>query len=174
VTKRSDDRGRGRDSSRADEWADRLANLFSTHPAWLAAARHLSDSATSTVYLNHPDAEPWRLEQRDGAACLLRGAASDPDLVFRFTPASIEGLEAVEGGIGRFAVVLFSSILAGEVDLRIAASFARLMRRGYVGLLLIAGPPVLAFGVRHGIGSVGQLRRLVQQLRASEPADWES
>lgn len=157
-----------------DEWVDRLARLFREHPAWGAAARHLDANASSSVYFSHRDAEPWRLEQHSSGTRLVRGAAADPDLVLRFTPLSIERLEAVVGGdIGDFAVALFSLIVEGEVRLRIAASYRHLLRRGYVKLLLIAGPPVVAFGARHGIHTLGALRRLATELRARDPADWE-
>jgi hypothetical protein len=161
-----------------DEWIERLARLYREHPAWKSAARRLVASATSTVYFSHRAGEPWHLEQRDGQTRLLPGASTDPDFVFRFTPNAIERLEEVTGGIGDFAVELFTLITEAEFDagvgLRIVASFPRLLRRGYVGLLLAAGPRVVAFGAAHGIRTVGALRRFVAQLRDSGPAEWES
>lgn len=164
-------------SHTTDEWIERLARLYQDHPAWKSAARRLVAAATSTVYFSHRAGEPWHLEQRDGQTRLLPGAATDPDFVFRFTPSAIERLEAVTGGIGGFAVELFTLITEAEPDagvgFRIVASFPRLLRRGYVGLLLAAGPRVVAFGASHGIRTVGALRRFVAQLRDSGPADWE-
>ena len=157
---------------RAD-WVDRLARLLREHPAWVAAAGHLRASATCTVYFSG-GLEPWHLVQRDGETRLLPGASADPDFVFRFTPAAIERLEAVDGGIGDFAVALFSLIVDGEVGFRIVAGFPRLAMRGYVKLLIAAGPSVLAFGATHGVLTTGALRRLVAQMRAREPADWET
>ena len=161
-----------------DEWIERLARLYRDHPAWKSAARRLVAAATSTVYFSHRAGEPWHLEQRDGQTLLLPGAAMDPDFVFRFTPSAIERLEAVTGGIGEFAVELFTLITEADSDrgvgFRIVASFPRLLRRGYVGLLLAAGPRVVAFGATHGIRTVGALRRFVAQLRDSGPADWET
>jgi hypothetical protein len=161
-----------------DETVERLARLFLEHPAWVAAARHLSRSATSTVYFSHRAGEPFRLDQSDGQTRLLPGAAPDPDFVFRFTPVSVDILEEVEGGIGDFAVSLFGLILkddpAQRVGFRIAADFLRLARRGYVRLLLAAGPRVIAFGASHGIYHLGALRRFVADLRAREPEEWES
>jgi hypothetical protein len=157
-----------------DEWIDRLARLYREHPAWIAAARHLDSSASSTVYFSHRPGESWHLQQVGDETRLSPGAAPDPDLVFRFTPASIERLEAVQGAIGDFAVALFELIVADEVKLRIAASFARLVRRGYVKLLLIAGPPVLAFGAAHGVRTARALRRVVAQVRSRLPLDWET
>lgn len=129
------------------------------------------------MHFTHRPGEVWRLEQREGETHLLKGAATDPDLIFRFTPGAIERLAALEGGIGDFAVELFSLITdddsACHVDLRVAAGFGRLALRGYVRLLLAAGPRVLAFGARHGIRTLPALRRFVAALRARGPADWE-
>ncbi len=156
-----------------DEWTERLATLFAEQPAWVAAAKHLRYDATSTVFFRHREGEAWRLETHERRTCLLPGAALDPDFVFRFSPASIEVLEAVQGGIGEFAVALFEQITEGEVDLRIRAGFGRLTMRGYVKLLLAAGPPVLAFGATHGIRTLGALRKFIAELRSRGAADWE-
>lgn len=164
-------------SATRDESIDRLARLFLEHPAWVAAARRLTPQATSTVYFSHRHGEPWRLEQRDGQTWLVRGAATDPDFVFHFTQTSIARLESVRGGIGDFAVELFTLITEDDPDarlgFRVVAGFPRLMRRGYLGLLVAAGPRVLAFGAFHGIRTLGALRRFLAQRRARAPEAWE-
>jgi hypothetical protein len=157
----------------SDEWTERLAHLFREHPAWRSAARSMTDDATSTVYFSQRPGEPWRLERRDGETFLLRGAAEDPDFVFRFSPRAIDALDATDGAVGDFAVALFSLIEEDEIQLRIVAGFGRLARRGYLKLLWLGGLPVLRFGARRGIHSVAGLRRLVAQLRRTRPADWE-
>jgi len=159
-----------------DEWIERLARLFEEHPAWVAAAGRLSPDAASAVFFRHRPGEVWHLEQAAVGSRLLPGAARDPDLVFRFTPRSVERLEAVTGGIGEFAVALFALMTEGDpearVDFRIAADFSRLARRGYLSLLLAAGPGVLAFGAAHGIRTLGALRRFAAGLRR-DPEPWE-
>jgi hypothetical protein len=161
-----------------DPVVERLAALFHDHPAWVAAARLLDPRASSRVCFRHRPGELWQLVQRDGRTRLLPGDVSDPDFVFRFAPGAVERLAAVAGGLGAFAVELFSSVLSEDpeqrVDLRIAAGFGRLAARGYVRLLLAAGPRVTAFGLRHGVRSIGALRRLVAELRSHEPAAWET
>lgn len=162
-------------SATQDESTERLAQLFAEHPAWVEAAQHLDVSACSTVYFTHLEGEAWRLVRyTDGTTRLEPGAAADPDLVFRFSPESIDALAGVEGGVGEFAVALFEQIIDDAVDLRIRVGFVRLGRRGYVRLLLAAGPSVIAFGARHGIRTLGALRKFVADLRASGRADWES
>jgi len=164
-------------SETRDESIDRLARLFLEHPAWVSAAERLTPQASSTVYFSHRQGEPWHLAQRDGRTRLLRGAATAPDFVFRFTQTSIERLESVEGGIGDFAVELFTLITEDDpevrVGFRIVSGFPRLLRRGYLGLLVAAGPRVLAFGAFHGIRTLGALRRFVAQQRGHAREEWE-
>jgi hypothetical protein len=161
-----------------DVHVERLAALFREHPTWVRAARKLGADATSSVYFSHRPGQVWHLVPRGGVTHLLPGPAADPDFVFRFSPAAVECLEQVRGDIGDFAVALFERVLEENperrVDLRIAAPFGRLVRRGYLGLLLAAGPRVLAFGAAHGVRSRGALRRFVAVLRSEVPTDWES
>jgi hypothetical protein len=161
----------------ADSTPARLARLFREHPAWIEAASHLTIDATSTVYLSDQPDCVWHLVQQEHETRMLPGPASDPDFVFRFTPAAVERLEAATGGIDAFAVELFRSLLEEPFDsgvaMRVVASFSRLLRGGYVSLLLAAGPRVMAFGATHGIASLGALRELVAAMRSREPAEWE-
>jgi hypothetical protein len=161
-----------------DPSVERLATLFLEHEAWIAAARHLDARATSNVYFSHRPDEAWHLIVLERRTRLLPGGVRDPDFVFRFTPGAVERLENVRGGIGDFAVELFTLMLEEDSELqvgfRIVAGFPRLALRGYVRLLLAAGPRVVAFGATHGVGSLAALRRFVAQLRARGPADWES
>jgi len=161
-----------------DPWIARLARLFREHPAWREAARLIDPRSRSSVFFSHRPGEPWHLERRGDETLLLPGAAADPDFAFRFPPAAIERLEAVRGGPGDFAAELFTLVLyndpATHIDLRIAASFARLLRRGYVRLLLAAGPHLRALGAAHGVFRLRDLQRLVAMLRRTDPAPWES
>jgi hypothetical protein len=160
-----------------DPRIERLARLFRDHPAWREAARMIDPHSTSTVYFRHRPGEPWHLERHGGETLLVPGAADDPDFVFLFSPGAIDRLAAVRGGSGDFAAALFTLALSNDpelgVEIRIAASYARLVRRGYVGLLLAAGPRVRAIGKAHGVYGMASLHRLVTQLRRRKPAKWE-
>ncbi len=162
----------------SDPAVARLAELFRAHPAWVAAARSLSDSSTSRVFFSHRPGEAWHLARRKGETLLLAGDTADPDLCFRFPRGAIERLASTRGGIGDFAVELLGLIATDEpdlhVDLRIAAPFARLARRGYLALLLRGGPKVLAFGAAHGVRTLTALRRFVATQSTGGPAPWET
>lgn len=161
----------------ADDEVAVLGRLFAEHPAWRDAAARLAPEATSDVYFTSHPGQVWHLALRAGRARLLQGRARRPDLVFRFTPAAVHALASVQGGMDAFAVALFDRLTATDpetgVELRIAAPFSRLLRRGYVRLILASGPRVLARGRREGIGSVAGLRTLVRRHAAAERRPWE-
>ena len=94
------------------------------------------------------------------------GRVTDPDFALTFSPIAIERIVAARGGMAAFAIALFEAVLDPDpeqgVRIEILASFARLVRRGYLGLLLACGPRLLAFGARHGVRSVRDLRALVR------------
>lgn len=146
-----------------------LAELFRRHPAWVQAARYVTDGAESAVAFTHLPRRRWHVVRREGETLLLPGLARDPDFAFRFTPAAVEGLAAVDGDIGDFAVELFARIAEPRkerrVDFRIVAPFSRLVRHGYLRLLLAAGPKVARFGAAHGVRTLRDLRALVAAHR---------
>jgi hypothetical protein len=148
-----------------------LAGLFREHPTWVQAARHLADRAESDVSFTHRPNEPWRLVRRRGQTLLLPGRAADPDFALAFTPGAVARLARVHGDVGDFAVALFSCLLepdaANRIGLRIVAPFRRLVRRGYVRLLLAAGPKVVAFGSPRGVRTLADLRRFVRDRRGT-------
>jgi hypothetical protein len=156
---------------------ERLARLFSDHPAWRAAARLLDPRATSTVFFRHRPGEAWHLERRGDETLLLPGAAEDPDFAFRFSPGAIDRLAAVSGNAGDFAAELFTLAYSKDpevrVNIRVAAGFARLLRRGYVRLLIAAGPRARAIGFQHGETGMSSLQHLVASLRRLDRPEWE-
>jgi len=160
-----------------DELVAALARLFLEHPAWQRAAGRVSGDSESSVYFTHRPAEAWHLSRRSGRSILETGRSDDPDFVFRFSPGSIKALQQVSGGVGDFAVTLFSLLDEVDanlrVDLRVAAPFSRLRKRGYLGLLLSAGPKVVVYGAGRGIRSLGALKRLVDSARLGRAEDWE-
>jgi hypothetical protein len=160
-----------------DLWIERLAQLFSEHPAWRAAARLLDPQVTSTVCFRHRPGEAWHLERRGDGTLLLPGAAEDPDFAFRFSKGAIDRLAAVRGNAGDFAAELFALSYSKDpemrVNIRVAAGFARLLRRGYVRLLIAAGPRARAIGFASGETGMSSLQHLVASLRSLDRATWE-
>lgn len=164
-----------RSAAEADASVERLARLFREHPVWQEAAGYIADGAASRVVFAHRPGEEWTLRRKGGASELAAQRCSDPDLVLRFAPGAVRSLERVRGDIADFAIALFECALSKDpderVEIRVVAGFARLVRRGYVGLLIAAGPRLVAFGAAHGVANLAQLRRLIGELRAGPPDD---
>jgi hypothetical protein len=131
----------------------------------------------SNVYFSHRSGEAWHLVRREVGSALEPGKVDDPDFVLRFTPVAVRRLRAARGGIGEFAAELFLLIDEEDpeqrVDLRVVASFSRLRERGYLRLLLDAGPKAVAYGLSRGIFSVAGVRRLAPRARAAPAYEWE-
>jgi hypothetical protein len=159
-----------------DLWIETLARMFREHPAWQETARMIDPRSTSTVYFRHRPDEPWHLERRGDETMLLPGVAADPDFVFRFTPGAVARLAAVRGNAGDFAAELFSLAWSDDstvrVNIVIATGFARLLRRGYVRLLLAAGPRARAIAAAHGVG-MSSVQHLIAAMRKFDRAGWE-
>ena len=168
---------RARTARDGHDEVDELARLFREHPAWRAAAHRVDDASTSDVYFSSRPGKAWHLARREGETLLCTGRSADPDFVFRFTPGAVERLADVEGGPGSFAVELFRLMTESDpsvrVDFRIAAPFARLLRRGYLTLLASGGFRVLAFGASRGVHTLADLRALVARIYSSHPEPWE-
>jgi len=160
-------------SSITDPTIAKLAWLFSEHPVWADAMERIADGSVSAVYFSHRPGEPWHLIIESGAVHLRPGPIRNPDFVFRFSPQSVDKLAAVQGGIDAVAVELFDLILADEIGFRINASFWRLIRHGHLRLVLEAGPKVFAYGARHGVRTLGQLRAVAKSVSSSRQAAWE-
>ena len=160
-----------------DAVVTQLAQLFAAHPAWQEAAARVSERSSSNVYFRQRPGEVWRLVRRAGRSCLEPGAAKDPDFVFRFAPGSVRRLASVSGGVDDFAVALFSlfdEVDELRVDFRVVAPLRRLVARGYLKLLLKAGPKLAAYGASKGLHGLRDLRGLVARSRARTPFEWES
>jgi hypothetical protein len=157
-----------------DPHVELLRKLFNTHPAWLAGARHIKEGSSSEVRFSHVRGA-YHLLRKDGQSFLLDGPAPDPDLAFRFTPRSIERLNAVQGtDMIDFGVELLECVCSEDpelqVRLRVIAGFTKLLRRGYVGLLIRGGPRILTYGGGSG-GSIADVRKLLNELRSDEGWD---
>lgn len=160
-----------------DAVVEALGALFLEHPAWREAASLVSDESTSDVYFTHRPGGAWQLARREGQSVLTPGTCESPDLVFRFAPGSVERLRDVAGGVGVFAVELFSLIDSDDpnirIDFRVAAPFSVLVQHGYLRLLIAAGPRVAAYGARRGIFSPRGLKRVVEASLQRGPFEWE-
>ena len=159
---------------REDKYVEKLRHHFLHHPVWVEAAKPIREGAQSLVTFSHLKGI-WHLRREGGKSLLVQGRPDQPDFGFCFTPPSIERLTEIEGDIGDYAVTLFSLITHPDPQVRIGfkvyASVPRLLKMGYVQVLLRGGPKVLQYAGQRGVRTLGDLFRLFQELRT--PAPWE-
>jgi len=160
-----------------DRTVDDLRELFRSHPAWAEAAGRIDSASMSNVYFSDRAGEVWHLVKREPGSDLEAGKVEDPDFVFRFTPGAVRRLQAIEGGIAEFAAELLLLIdetdSTQRIELRVAAPFSRLKERGYLQLLMDAGPKLVRLALSRGIFSISGVRELVRSARDAPPFPWE-
>ncbi len=155
-----------------DPYVKKLSEYFLSHPSWVDAAKNIKDGASSQVFFSHLDGE-WHLMREDGQSLLLEGPSPDPDFAFSFTPSSIDMLTGADGDIGDFAMVLFECVTSEDPDVqvrfRLISPFGKLLRRGYVQVLLRGGPRVLQLASSRGVRTLSDLRALLREAQSEDP-----
>lgn len=154
---------------RSPEWMfETMRRFYAESPACLKAAKPIKEGASSLVMFEGDD-RPYALVREKGVSVLRPGRPEDPDMFFRFTAGAVEALASLRTrSVGEYATRIFDLILSEDprcrVDYRLFSDFATLFRRGYVGILLLGGPAVLAYGARHGVKGIGGLKRLIASV----------
>lgn len=149
-----------------------LRRFFESHPTWVEAAESVHDGANSEVFFTDREGH-YHLMREDGHSLLLEGAAPSPDFSFLFTPGAIDHLaEMKEGTIGDFAICIFDLITTDDPKLRVGfrvnGPFLRILRRGYLQVLLKGGPRVLQYAAGHGVTSLSELKKLLDSMSGKE------
>jgi hypothetical protein len=141
-----------------------LAELFSRAPSASRAVRRLSPSARVGLEL---DEGPAGFAVSDGVAVLTAGAPGDPDFTLRLPAAAVARLCAHAGaGVGELGLAFFTLLLERDPSLRVLvrvhASTPRLLAHGYLAVLALGGPRVLAWLLRRGLADP---RAVIERLR---------
>jgi hypothetical protein len=143
---------------------DALAAFFASAEVARRATRPLAPEAEVALEVAGASA---RFGMQGGAATVAPGTAQDPDFTLELPAGAVERL--VAGGleeVGNLGVEFFR--LATERDpalrvrIRIHASTARLVARGYLSVLLLGGLGVAMWLLRKGIASP---RAAIDRLR---------
>ena len=145
---------------------DALAELFARAPSASRAVRRLSPSARVGLELDEGLAG---FAVSDGVAVLTAGAPGDPDFTLRLPAAAVARLCAHAGagvGVGELGLAFFTLLLERDPSLRVGvrvhASTSRLLAHGYLGVLALGGPRVLAWLLRRGLADP---RAVIERLR---------
>jgi hypothetical protein len=141
-----------------------LGAFFAGAPAAARAVRPLSPAARVGLEL---DEGPAGFAMAGGTPALTPGAPEAPDFTLRIPAAAVARLCArPDAGVGELGVLVFSLMRerdpALRIGVRIQASTPRLLVGGYLGVLLLGGPPVALWLLRRGLGDP---RAVIDRLR---------
>jgi hypothetical protein len=141
-----------------------LAELFGRAPSAARAVRPLSPAARVGLEL---DEGPAGFAMSNGTPVLTVGAPADPDFTLRLPAAAVARLSAHAGaGVGELGLLFFSLILERDpslhVGVRVHAPTSRLLAHGYLTVLALGGPRVLAWLLRRGLADP---RAVIERLR---------
>lgn len=118
-----------------------------------AATRPLSRAARVNVVL--PEG-PARFTMESGAPALLPGADLDPDFTLRLPAGAVRRITALVGDdVGEFGIAFFQLVLERDPELRVRVHLdappARLLGRGYLGVVARGGLKVTWWLLRNGV-----------------------
>jgi hypothetical protein len=145
---------------------DALRSFFETSQAARKATRPLAREAM--VGLDLPGG-PAHFTMAGGAAKVMDGPAPDPDFTLHLPDGAVKRLTSLRSDdVGEFGIEFFKLVLSRAPDekvrIRVQASTARLVGRGYLGVLALGGMKVtfwlLKNGVKNPKAAIDRLRGL--------------
>lgn len=144
-----------------------------TKPVISKALGHLRDGACVEFRLE-ADETPYYIIKEKGKAVARSGVPEKgSDCEFYITNGAVEKLVAIETDDLGQAGLIFLQILAShdpivDVALRkINSGVLTLVLKGYLGLILACGAPVMGFLAKKGFGSAGAIKRGIEKRRAA-------
>ena len=153
------------------ETFEEIKRLFESNGAVNNACRHLKNGAVIGIVIQGED-EPLYFAMQGKDPVVTRGTpdgATDIDLMF--TPGAIRRLsEQQTDSIGDMGL-LFLQLMAShdpeyDVVIRsINAGFLAFARKGYFNVVAAAGPKVLGFLAKKGLGNPAGLKRAIDRRR---------
>lgn len=145
-----------------------LRTFFARAPAAQRATRPLSRGALVNLALDGGDA---CFTMVTGTPEVRQGAAPDPDFTLTLPAGAVERITALRSeDVGEFGVEFFKLVLERDpglkIRVRVDAPTARLLGRGYLGVLALGGMKVTWWLVKNGARNP---RAAIDRLRGVRP-----
>lgn len=108
---------------------------------------------------------PCALFYEGGNVKFEKRPAHDPDLVFTVFPEAARRLSTLEGeNMTEMGVEICREIALGSIELDVNGSPTHLIRRGYIKILIEAGPDFLVYLKQSGLEGFSKVAELIQTV----------
>lgn len=146
-----------------------LNAIFTRKEAGRKAVRPLRKGTTIGIRI-HGEDQDYAFERTRDSAEIRTGAARDPDFHLTMGKNAVQFIHDTEGArIGDFGVSFFKTLLAEEeedaVRVQLNAGIFRLTRNGYLKVMLLGGPVVVAFMAKHGYVGPTAIAKAIKKLK---------
>ena len=152
------------------ESIDSLKQIFTNHPAGVAAVRPLR-KGTQVGLRIHGDEQVYHFERTPEGATIHLGAGPTTDFDLVLGPKAVEEICQTRGeSVGDFGVSFFRCLLKSgddeRVQVKLHAGLISLTRNGYLKVLAMGGPKVLGFLSKEGYIGPRGIAKAIRRLRS--------
>jgi len=107
-----------------------------------------------------------RLYYKNNKIIFEEKAAIDPDIELSINNEAIRRLEGLSGeSLTQLGIDLLREISADHIGIKLKSSITKLISRGYLKIIKIAGPEFTKSLASYGLGSIRQLLVVLKHLR---------
>ena len=148
---------------------EQLTTIFTTMEAGKKAIGPLKRGTTVGIRIVG-DSNDYTFERNSSGAEIREGRALDPDFILTMGTEAVAQIHDTKGGrIGDFGVSFLKAMMAEEDDqavrVQLKAGLFRLTRHGYLKVLLLGGPVVVAFMAKHGYVGPTAVAKAIKKLK---------
>ena len=153
------------------ESIDSLQAIFREHPAGQAAVKPLR-TGTKVGLRIHGEDQDYTFERTADGGVISAGRGEGTDFDLTLGVEAVRSICQTEGhGVGDFGVAFLKCLLRSEdeqrVQVRLHAGVFGLTRNGYLKVMALGGPKVLAFLAKEGYIGPRGIAKAIKRLRSS-------
>jgi hypothetical protein len=148
---------------------EQLRDLFAEHPAAIAATAPLKKGVSVGLRI-HGDRDAYHFLQTPSGCEIRDGAGNGTDFDLVMGRGAVTAVCATQGKtVGDFGVAFFKTLLNGDPEhgsqVKLNAGMLKLAGNGYIKVLTLGGPKVVAFLTKEGYFGPRGIAKAIKKLR---------
>ena len=98
-------------------------------------------------------------------ARLEKRLATNPDVEFHVLSEAIRRLTTLPGdNMAELGIEICREILAGNIEIRVISGALAIATKGYLSIIIAAGPDFMSFLAKHGFSSINKITQTIRNL----------